>query len=502
MNAAFGVHVGNSSACIAVSREGKTDVVANDAGDRVTPAMVSFADNEIVVGLAAKQGRIRNINNTIRNNKLFIAGTGSDEDAAPVTLLRSGGSGSSDNGDGGGNLAYEVDFRDKAFHVTPPRILQHIYRYMHDIAASHCTNVDESNTVITVPLAFTEDQRRTVADAAAAAGFRVLQVVNEPVAACLAHGLEQVQDRRHILVYRVGGLTMTASLLLLSGGCYTVLGSVDRRLGGEDVTEVLVNYLGKEFRTKYQEDILKNKRGRAKLALEAEKVKHVLSTLDTAHCFVESLFDGMDFSTNVTRARFDNEISKVVSDLLLPISELLSSCKLAHSDIAHVVLVGGTTKVVKIQKQLGGLFPDAEIHANIPPDESIAVGAAVQASLLTKEVTARPREMMLAITRDIFAISEELAGGRVLVLPADSTLPARRTVLLEPRSGCTRLNLQIVVAPEHRLATLQLDIQENSKPSLGLHIHRDGTTHVTLTDKTSGQAVDALIKPAATAAAS
>jgi molecular chaperone DnaK (HSP70) len=138
--------------------------------------MVSFADNEIIVGLAAKQGRTRNINNTIKNNKLFMAGLGTEEDAAPVTLLRSG---SHDGGGGGNNVAYEVDFRDKAFHVTPPRILEHIYKYMHDIAASHCTNVDESNTVITVPLGFTEDQRRAVSACAAAAGFRVVQVSQE-----------------------------------------------------------------------------------------------------------------------------------------------------------------------------------------------------------------------------------------------------------------------------------------------------------------------------------
>ena len=137
--------------------------------------MVSFADNEIIVGLAAKQGRIRNINNTITNNKLFIAGTGTEEDAAPVTLLRNS-SGSSDEGGGGSSCAYEVDFRDKAFHVTPPRILEHIYKYMHDIAASHCTNVDESNTVITVPLGFTEGQRQAVTKCAVAAGFRVVQV--------------------------------------------------------------------------------------------------------------------------------------------------------------------------------------------------------------------------------------------------------------------------------------------------------------------------------------
>merc|ERR1719369_1036464 len=152
---------------------------------------------------------------------------------------------------------------------------------------------------------------------------------------------------------------MTATIILVSGGVYSIVDSVEVSVGGDAITEIVTNYLGKEFKNKYKEDILCNKRAKAKLSLEAEKVKHVLSTLDTAHCFVESLYDGMDFSTNVTRARFDNEISKVVGELMAPISDLLTRCNLCTDDISNVVLAGGTTKVVKIQKQLSSMFPKA-----------------------------------------------------------------------------------------------------------------------------------------------
>merc|ERR1712051_872563 len=186
-------------------------------------------------------------------------------------------------------------------------------------------------------------------------GFRVVQLISAPAAACLAYGLGQLDpgEREIALVYRVGGVSTDLALVLVAGGCYSILESVAMDgLGGHQLTEVLTTFLGREFKQKYKEDILQSKKGRAKLANQAETVKHVLSTLDTAHCYIESLYDGMDFSTNVTRARFDNELSKVIGELMAPISDLLTRCNLCTDDISNVVLAGGTTKVVKIQKQL------------------------------------------------------------------------------------------------------------------------------------------------------
>jgi len=484
MSTAFGVHVGNSSACIAVSKEGKTDVVANDAGDRVTPAVVSFTDTEIVVGLAAKQGRIRNPTNTITDNKLLIGG--GDGKDSPVSLVPQED----------GSLVYQVDFEEKDYMIAPGQVLRHIYAYMHDIAASHCANVDASNTVVSVPRHFTQQQRELVKQAASEAGFTVVQVVNEPVASCLAHGLEQDQERKHVLVYRVGGSSMTASILLVSGGSYSILDSSEFRLGGNAVTEAVANYIGREFKNKYKEDLMVNKRARAKLFQEGEKTKHVLSTLDTAHCYIESLYDGMDFSTNVTRARFDNELSKVVGELMAPISDLLTRCSLCTDDISNVVLAGGTTKVVKIQKQLSSMFPKAEMNLNISPDESIAIGAAVQASYLTKELSlTSPTVKMMSISQNILALSDALEGGQTVLVAADATIPLRRSV---PLSAVTdEVEVKVVFSPDVQLALLKLPVQDKDKAKLylGVHIHRDGSSHFTLSDKTSGKSVDALIKP-------
>jgi molecular chaperone DnaK (HSP70) len=485
MSAAFGVHVGNSCACIAVSKDGKTDVVANAAGDRVTPAMVGYADSEICVGLPAKQSRVRNLANTVTKNKFLIGGEAPKEDS-PVTCTA--------NQDG--KYMYQVDYQEEEKNVSPEEILQHIYKYMHDIAASHCSNVDDSNTVITVPLTFKADLRAGVRACAEKAGFSVVQVVSEPVAACMAHGLEQEMDRRHILVYRVGGATMNATILLVSGGCYSIIDSTELRLGGDALTDVVTNYLGREFFNKYKEDILVNRRAKVKLSMEAEKVKHVLSTLDTAHCYVESLYDGMDFSTNVTRARFDNEISKVVSDLLAPITELFSRCNLTTADVSHVILSGGTTKVVKIQKQLGSMFPKAELNLNTSPDECIAIGAAVQASLITKDVNENESIKMLSVSRDIMAKSDQLTEPCITVVHADSTVPLRRNLLLSVKKDVAEVTVKLVFSSEVPLCSLTLPVDSKSKLYLGVHIHRDGSTHFTLTDKTSSKSTDYILKQA------
>jgi len=463
-------------------------VVANPTGDRTTPAVVAFQDTEIIVGLAAKQGKIRNMSNTILNNKRLVVGKVDQEmlDKSTVTINESNG-----------QYTYEVDFKEKEYFVTPSAVLGHIYKYVHDIADTHCTTISDSNCVLTVPLDYTEDQRTIIKNTADKAGFKVVQVISEPVAACLAYGLGQIEpaERYHCLVFRVGGLSMSVSVVLVAGGCYTVLANKDCHLGGEQVTDVLVQYLGNEFKQKYKEDILRNKRGRAKLAAQAETVKHVLSTLDTAHCYVESLFDGMDFSSNVTRARFDNQLSKVLSDLMSPISALLTESNLLASDISKVILAGGSTKVTKIQSALSSLFPQAELLNSLAPDEVIAIGAAVQASYVTKETTQHVKETLLAISKDILA-GVEGREEEVVVVVQDSTLPVKRSVPLTPLPDTESITVSIYWGDKSCVLTsLTLaPISNKSKVSLSVHIHRDGSSHITLADKTTQSSTDCVLK--------
>lgn len=499
MSASFGIHVGNTSACLAVSKDGKTDVVANAAGDRVTPAMVAFTDTEIVVGVAAKQGRLRNATNTVANNKRMMVGK------VDETVINTSQVNINENE---GAYKYCVDYKEKEKQVSPSDILNHVYKYVHTIAEGHSggTDVNHNNTVLTVPLSYTKQEREAVAKCAKDAGFNVVQVISEPTAACLSYGLGQVDlnERFNCLVYRVGGISMTASVVLVAGGCYSVLDTINCEIGGDAVTEVLVNFLAKEFKLKYKADITESKKGLAKLSAQAETCKHVLSTLDTAHCYVESLYDGMDFSTNVTRARFENEMSKVMSKFIEPVEDLLENCKLEESDISKVILCGGSTKVLKIQKALSGMFPDAEILSSLAGDEAIAIGAGMQASVMTKTPPEEPKISALAISQQLLVTGAGVPDGKAVLVAADTLVPAKRTVALTLPEGETSIAVSISWGTEDQVvANMEiedLDVKSN-KLSVGVHIHRDGSCHFILTDKVSGKSADASLKTPAAAAA-
>jgi len=486
----FGIHVGNTSACLAVSKDGKTDVVANPTGDRTTPAVVGFTDTEIIVGLAAKQARLRNLANTVINNKNLVVGKLSEDwsNASPVTISQ----------DNSGKIFYEVEYKEKDFKTTPGDVMVNIYKYIHNIAETHSSEVDQCNTVLTVPLQYTSEQREMVRACASSAGFRVSQVISEPAAACLAYGLGQddPSDRYHCLVFRAGGLSTSLSVVLVSGGTFTLLGSQDLDLGGHQATEVLVQYLGAEFKQKYKEDILVNKRGKVKLATGAETVKHVLSTLDTAHCFVESLFDGMDFSSNVTRARFDNQLSKFVADILAPISSLLTSVGLSSDDISKVVMAGGTSKIVKLQSALAGKFANAEILSSYAPDEVTAIGAAVQASYINNDPTQAVSEKMMSVSRDIIAVVEGEEDD-IRLVSEDTTIPCKRSVTIPVNDEREGLEVTLFWGADKTITLAKLglaSVNSKSKVSLSVHVHRDSSTHITLVDKTSGNTSDVMLK--------
>ena len=231
------------------------------------------------------------------------------------------------------------------------------------------------------------------------------------------------------------------SVVLVAGGQYSVLASTDLDIGGDQATEVLVQYLGAEFKQKYKEDITKNKRGKVKLATGAETVKH--------------------FSSNVTRARFDNQLSKFMSDILAPISSLLTLVDLDTSDISKAIMTGGTSKIVKLQSALGNKFPGAEILSSFAPDEVTAMGAAVQASYISHDTCQAPRESLMSLSNDIIASVE---GQDFTVLVQDSTVPCKRSVTI----------WRILMSPSTGVKTslwFLTNISSKSKVILSVHIH-------------------------------
>lgn len=517
MSVYFGLHVGHSSACLAVHRDGRLDVVANDAGDRTTPAYVGINEGEILVGESAKQLCGRKPALVVKNNKKILSMTDGDLKEA---VNKSGPPHCPKIALSTGNTEYVIEAGEgmPAKRISATSVQTHIFKYMHDIAASHATTqVEEKNTVLTVPYNFTSKQRNIMLKCAEHAGFHVVQVISEPASACMAYSIGQLDQTECLkcLIYRCGGSTLTASVAFVNGGMISIVDNVTGDEGGDNITTILSDYLAEEFQRKFKVDPRETKRGKTKLYNNAETVKHILSTLDTAKCYIESLYDGIDFSTNVTRARFENELSKVLPSLIDPIHKTLANSGIKASDIDKVILCGGTSKIPRLQKHIASLFPNREVLASLSPDEVLALGAASQASLLNEawldenttgdeseyvrtKLIATKQSVVYNINSSDDALEHPSEALTVTLIPSGVPIPTRRSDHLtdndisilpgkEPRIKIT-LFTKSKDGTLTQITTLTLkNVNKESKVSLSCHIHRDASVHFALTDKSTGQ---------------
>uniref|UniRef100_A0A8C1LE85 Heat shock protein 14 n=1 Tax=Cyprinus carpio TaxID=7962 RepID=A0A8C1LE85_CYPCA len=429
--AAIGVHFGYTCACVAVFKDGRADVVANDAGDRVTPAVVAYRDTEQIVGIAAKQGRIRNATNTVVKVKQILGRCYDDPDAQAhreeskcIVVNKS-------------DLPrYEIDTGETTKYVSPEDVAKLIFHKMKETAQS-ALGSDVKDAVITVPFEFGEIQKNALRQAAESAGFDVLRLIHEPSAALLAYGI------------------------------------------GQD------SPLGKRT---FKQDVTGNPRAMIKLMNSADVAKHTLSTLGSANCFVDSLYDGMDFECNVSRARFELICSSLFNKSIQPIKGLLEQVNLSTSDINKVVLCGGSARIPKLQQMIRDLFPDVELLNSIPPDEVIPVGAAMQAGILVGKDSLALGEDSITVdccASDITAKEVDDSGAEVftVLFPSGTPLPARRQHTLQG-PGC--------------LSSVSLELYQAHISYVCL-LFRDGSLHVTCTEQSSGRSEAITIETAAAA---
>ncbi|XP_077753247.1 heat shock 70 kDa protein 14 isoform X2 [Canis aureus] len=331
--AAIGVHLGCTSACVAVYKDGRADVVANDAGDRVTPAIVAYTENEEVVGLAAKQSRIRNISNTVMKVKQIL-GRSSDDPQAQKYITESKCLVIEKNG----KLRYEVDTGEETKFVNPEDVARLIFSKMKETAHS-VLGSDANDVVITVPFDFGEKQKNALGEAARAAGFNVLRLIHEPSAALLAYGIGQdyPTGKSNILVFKLGGTSLSVSVMEVNSGIYRVLSTnTDDNIGGTHFTETLAQYLASEFQRAFKHDVRGNARAMMKLMNSADIAKHSLSTLGSANCFLDSLYEGQDFDCNVSRARFELLCSPLFNKCIEAIRGLLEQSGFTADDINKI----------------------------------------------------------------------------------------------------------------------------------------------------------------------
>ncbi|XP_041350030.1 heat shock 70 kDa protein 14-like isoform X2 [Gigantopelta aegis] len=497
--AAFGVHFGTCSACLAVYRDGKTDIVANDLGDRVTPCVVAFTDHDQSVGAAAKQGVIRNASNTVRYVKRLLGHKFSSTvvqdvvEKSPVKIVEKDGV-----------PVYEVSHMGKTKQVSMTCIAETIYRKMLETAQSHGGRGIQ-DAVLTVPVGFTPEQRNAISDAAHKAGFNILRVVSEAAAAVLAYDLGQLNHAENstVLVYRFGGTSTEATMIKVENGLYRVCASfTDPNFGADEYTRVLCDYLVTEFKRQFRCDVRENKRAMIKLWLAAEVCKHTMSNLGNAHCTIDSLHDGIDYHQTISRARFESLCSSLLQQNTRIIDQCLSESNLQKEDINKVILCGGGSKVPILQKAISDCLPGAELLNSIPADEVIAIGAAKEAAILVgKEIEElKEHENYLeakCLSKSIYVKTSDDSNTEELsvALPKHSLIPSRKQHTYTLADNQNAFCLEVYEAddpPSLQTATLlakivMRDLPTPSSIQTSFHLRRECNLHVTCQELSSNK---------------
>jgi L1 cell adhesion molecule like protein len=420
----IGIDLGTTYSCVGVWQNDRVEIIASDSGARTVPSMVTFTDSERLIGDASKSAAAAYSRSTVFDAKRMIGRAFNDPQLQadlkhfPYNVID----------DGKGRPQIEVETKDGTRRFYPEEISAMVLQKMKSIAESYLgTTVKDA--VVTVPAYFNDAQRQATKDAGVIAGLNVLRVINEPTAAAIAYGLDKKGGgEKNVLIFDSGGGTFDVSLLTLDDGVFEVRATGgNSHLGGEDFDNILVDYAAAEFRRKTRLEVANNPRALRRLRTACERAKRTLSSATQAVIDVDSLVDGQDFSMTITRAKFESLCEELFRKHMAPVEQVLRDAKMSKSDVHEIVLVGGSSRIPRLQQLLRDFFGGKELNQSINPDEAVAYGAAVQGAILGG-VKSEKTDGLILLDVTPLTLGIETAGGVMTpLIKRNTTIPTKKS---------------------------------------------------------------------------